>query len=164
MKTWIKRTLIGLTAVTVTLGGLAACGHNSHWRHGGHGWSEMSQQDRAEWRARMLDRVSSRLSLDEAQKQKLNTLADALNAQRDALHAGQDRSAMRAEFQSIIAGSTLDRAKAQSLLDAKTGAVQTHAPQVIAAAGDFFDSLRPEQQAQVREFLSKRRGHRGDQG
>ena len=33
MKTWIKRTLIGLFGVSILVGGIAACGH----RH--HGWS-----------------------------------------------------------------------------------------------------------------------------
>jgi hypothetical protein len=31
---------------------------------------------------------------------------------------------------------------------------------VIAAFGDFYDSLRPEQQQKVRDFLQKRHGHR----
>jgi hypothetical protein len=34
---------------------------------------------------------------------------------------------------------------------------------VINAAADFFDSLRPDQQAKVREFLASR-GHRGPRG
>ena len=33
---------------------------------------------------------------------------------------------------------------------------------VVAALGDFYDSLNPAQQQKVREFLQKRRGwHRG---
>ena len=69
----------------------------------------------------------------------------------------------RAEVQSLVAGATFDRAKAKALVDAKTGAIQARSPEVIAAAADFYDSLKPEQQAKVREFMAARRGwmHRG---
>ena len=43
-------------------------------------------------------------------------------------------------------------------VDAKTGVLRSKSPEVIAAAADFYDSLRPEQQQQVREFMNKRRG------
>ena len=43
-------------------------------------------------------------------------------------------------------------------MQAKLAAVATGSPAVIAALGDFYDSLRPDQQAKVREFTS-RRGH-----
>jgi protein CpxP len=35
--------------------------------------------------------------------------------------------------------------------------VQAQGPGVISALADFYDSLKPEQQAQVREFMSRRR-------
>ena len=61
-----------------------------------------------------------------------------------------------------MAGPTFDRAGAKSLLDAKTAALQGGSPAVIAAFGDFYDGLRPEQQAKVREFMSRgRHGWRG---
>jgi protein CpxP len=41
--------------------------------------------------------------------------------------------------------------------------VHGKAPDVMNAAADFFDSLRPDQQAKVREFLASR-GHRGHRG
>ena len=42
----------------------------------------------------------------------------------------------------------------------KTDAVRTGSPEVIAAMGDFYDSLNPAQQQQVRDFMQKRRGWR----
>lgn len=49
------------------------------------------------------------------------------------------------------------------LLEQKTAAVQQQAPKVLAAVADFYDSLTPAQQQQVRERLDKRhrRGWRG---
>lgn len=156
MKTWIKRTLIGVFGASVLFGSLAACSHGP--RHG-HGWQAMSEEDAAKMKSRMVEKVASKLELDEAQKAKLGVVADKLREQRNALVAGGNP---RAEVQSLVAGATFDRAKAKSLVDAKTAAINTRSPELIAAFGDFYDSLRPEQQAKVREFMSRgRHGWRG---
>ncbi|HAX20557.1 MAG TPA: hypothetical protein DCY64_09765 [Hydrogenophaga sp.] len=150
MKTWIKRTLIGLTTATVVLGGLTACGsRGDHAR----GWSE---ERVTEMRGKAIERISSKLELNAEQKQKLGVLADEMIASRKAFRGeGADP---RADFKALVAGEKFDRAKAQSLLDQKTAAVQGNAPKVLTALADFYDSLNPEQQRQVREKLDKR-GH-----
>ena len=153
MKTWIKRTLIGLFGATVIFGGMAACSHRGHY---GHGWQSMSEADATKLKARLIEKAGSRLDLDEAQKAKLGVVADRLREQRNALvGSGADP---RAELQSVFAGSTLDRAKAKAIVEAKTGAVTTKSPALIDAAADFYDSLKPEQQAKVRELMQGRRG------
>ena len=159
MKTWIKRTLIGLAAAGVLFGGLAAWANKHH----GHGWRTMSEADAAQMKARVVDRIGSKLDLDAAQKVKLGVLADSLRVQRNALVASIDGKGTdpRAEVQGLIAGSTFDRTKAKALIDAKVGAVNTQSPAVLAAMADFYDSLKPEQQARVREFLASR-GQRGN--
>jgi len=152
MKRWIKRTLIAVFGATALFGGIAAWAHQRH----GH-WQNMSEQDVAEMKTRMVDRVGQKLELDAAQKAKLGTLADAMRAQHQALRgAGTDP---RGELQSLLAGPSFDRAKASAMLEGKLGAVQAQGPAVIAAAADFFDSLKPEQQAKVREFMARRGGH-----
>ncbi|MDP3888157.1 Spy/CpxP family protein refolding chaperone [Hydrogenophaga sp.] len=150
MKTWIKRTLIGLTTATVVLGGLTACGsRGDHAR----GWSD---ERVTEMRGKAIERISSKLELNAEQKQKLGVLADQMIAQRKAFRGeGADP---RADIQALVAGEKFDRAKAQALLDQKTAAVQGNAPKVLAALADFYDSLNAEQQKQVREKLDKR-GH-----
>lgn len=158
MKTWLKRTLIGVFGASVLFGGLAAC---SHRMHHGYGWHAMSDEDAAKMKTRMIDKVSSRLDLDDAQKAKLGVLADKLRAQRNALVGSTTDP--RAELQSLVAGASFDRAKAKSLVEAKTAAVATQSPELIAAIADFYDSLRPEQQAKVRELMAKR-GHHGWRG
>ena len=151
MKRWLKRTLIGVFGASILVGGLSACGHGHHG-----GWSSMSEADSAKMRERVLERAGKELKLDDAQKQRLAVLADKLREQRVALMGnGVDP---RAEIQAFVAGPTFDRAGAQGFVEAKTGAVRTKSPEVIAAAADFFDSLKPEQQQQVREFMNKRRG------
>jgi periplasmic protein CpxP/Spy len=156
MKTWIKRSLIAVTGLALIGGGMAACGHRHH-----HGFGTMSEADAAQMKAKLVDRVGSKLDLDAAQKAKLATLADKLREQRNALVGGS--ADPRADLQSLIAGTTFDRSKASALIEGKVAAVNTQSPAVVAAMADFYDSLKPEQQAKVRDYLSQR-GHRGGWG
>jgi len=150
MKTWIKRSLIGLTAATVILGGLSACGsRGDHAR----GWSE----DRVtEMRGKVIDKVSSKLELNAEQKQKLGVLADEMIASRKAFRG--NTTDPRAELKALVAGDKFDRTQAQALLDQKMQVMQGNGPKMLGAFGDFYDSLNPEQQKQVRERMDKR-GH-----
>ena len=158
MKPWLKRTLVGVFGASVLFGGMAACSHRAH--HGA-GWQAMSDEDAAKMKARLIDKAGSRLDLDSAQKAKLGVLADKLREQRNALVGSTTDP--RAELQSLVSGATFDRAKAKTLVDAKTGAINAKSPEVIAAMADFYDSLKPEQQTKVREFMASRGrgwGHR----
>lgn len=152
MHRWIRRSLYGAFGASIALGALTACGH-----HGGrHGWDSMSTEEQARKRDRVMDRVADRLELNEEQKKKLGVVADRLLEQRTALRGGKDP---RTELQSLVAAERFDRAKAQALVAEKAAAVASGSPEVIAAFGDFYDSLQPAQQAKVREFLQ--RGGRG---
>ena len=155
MKTWIKRTLIGVFGASVLLGGLAACSHRAHgpWGSG----ASLSEADRAKWHAQMVERIGGRLELDAAQKVKLAALADTLSAQHKAVMGSS--ADPRAELRAMIAGERFDRSRAQSLVDTKTVALREASPAVIAAAADFYDSLNPAQQQKVRDALA-RGGHR----
>ena len=154
MRTWLKRTLIGIVGATALFGALGACSHHGAHRHG---WSAMSDEDAAKMKAKLVETAGRKLDLDEAQKGKLGTLADKLREQRNAF-VGDTRDP-RAELNALVAGSTFDRNKAQALIQAKTGAVQSKSPEVVGALADFYDSLKPEQQAKVREYLASRGRH-----
>ena len=67
MKPWIKRALIGIFGASVLFGGLAACSHRGGTRHG---WQSMSEEDAAKMKAKMVDRVGSKLDLDETPKEQ----------------------------------------------------------------------------------------------
>lgn len=150
MRPWIKRTLYGLFGATVALGGVSACAH----RYGHEHFSNMTPEQQAEFRQRVVDRVASRLDLDAQQKTRLDALAVKLQEQRAALRGATDP---RAEARSLIAGEKFDRDKARTLVNDKVAAVNAKSPEVIAAFGDFYDGLNPAQQAKVRDFLQ---GHR----
>ena len=148
MKRWLKRTLIGVFGASLLVGSLAACSH------GHHGWNNMTEADSAKMRERVLERAGKELKLDDAQKQRLAVLADTLREQRAALMGSAANP--RDEVRALVAGPKFDREHAQAFVEAKTGALRSKSPEVIAAAADFFDSLKPEQQQQVREFMNKR--------
>ena len=150
MRSWIKRTLFGLFGATVALGGLAACGH----RYGHERFANMSAEERAEFRQRAVGRVADRLDLDAEQRKRLDALVAKVQQQRATLRGVTDP---RTEVRSLIAGEKFDRTKAQTLVTEKITAVNAGSPEVIAAFGDFYDSLSPAQQAKVRDFMDHRR-------
>ena len=145
MKPWIKRSLFGFAGAAIVAGSLGACAaHRSGWAG-----------DPDAFRARMVERVGSKLDLDAAQKQKLNLLAEKLQAQRTAMRDAGGAGGTRSQVQSLFAGARLDQAGASKMIDEKIAALRSGSPEVIAAAADFFDNLNPAQQQKVRDFLNK---------
>lgn len=155
MKHWIKRTLFGFAGAAMLAGSLAGCAGQRHGWGGG---------DSAEFRAKMVERVGSKLELDTSQKQKLTVLAEKLQAQREALRGAGGAGDPRSQFKALFAGNKLDQAGAARLIDEKTAAVRSGSPEVIAAAADFYDNLNAAQQQKVRDFMERggrRWSHRG---
>lgn len=148
MKVSIKRILIVLTGGALLVGGLLACG-----MRGSHDWSEARM---TEMRGKMVERISDKLALNAEQKQRLNVVATEMDAQRKALRG--DVASPQDDLKALIAGDRFDRSKAQALLEQKTAAVQQQGPKVVTALADFYDSLTPTQQQQVRERLDQPRG------
>lgn len=148
MKTWIKRSLIGLAATTVVLAGLSACGSRSdHAR----GWSD---ERITEMRGKAIEKISDKLELNTDQTAKLGVLADEMIASRKAFKG--NAADPRADMQALLAGEKFDRVKAQALLEEKTQVVQGNGPKMLSALADFYDSLTPAQQQQVREKMDRR--------
>lgn len=148
MNRWMKRTLAGLLGTAVLVGGLSACSR-SHYGH----WSD---EGVTEVRAKVVSKISRKLELNAAQQLKLDDLANEIVAQRNAFRGeGPDT---QTHLAALIQGDKFDRTRAQALLDQKTQAIQGNAPQVLAALGDFYDSLNAEQQKEVRALQDKRRG------
>jgi Spy/CpxP family protein refolding chaperone len=154
IKRWIKRTLFGLLGAGALLGGFAAFAHSRH------GWNPMNEQDAVAMQARMVEKVAKKLELDANQKARLAVLGDRLREQRTAL-IGTTGADPRAEVQSLIAGPTFDRSKASLMVETKVSAVNAKSPAVIAALADFYDSLRPDQQGQVRAMMTRHQHHGG---
>lgn len=151
MQPWIKRTLISLFSVGALAGGLSGCVGHGH-RDGG---AQMTEADFGKMQAKMLDHAAQHLALDDAQKLSLSKLLDKLHAQHQALMGSSDP---RSELQALVAGPKFDRDRAQRFVEDKTTRIRANSPETIAAVADFYDSLRPEQQQKLRDFMAKGRG------
>ncbi|WP_367849289.1 Spy/CpxP family protein refolding chaperone [Rhodoferax sp. WC2427] len=151
-KRTFKRALVGIFGASLLVGTLSACAGR-----GGHAWGgPVNEQRAAEFRVKMVEKVGKKLDLNDAQKQLLVALSDALQAQRKALVGSSTDP--RADIQALVAGAQFDRAKALALAEEKTKALQSQSPQVITAAANFYDALNPAQQQQVRDFMQHRGG------
>jgi Spy/CpxP family protein refolding chaperone len=148
----IRRILVSVLGVTLIAGGLSACGHR-----GDHQWgANVTQEQFAQQRDKMVDRAASKLDLNAEQKKLLAVVGDKVFEQRKAM-IGQTTDP-RAEIKSLIAGPKLDTAKAQALIMDKTTVLQTKSPETLAALAAFYDSLNATQQQKVRDMMD---GHHG---
>ena len=148
----IRRIVLGVLGVTLIAGGLSACGHR-----GDHQWgANVTAEQYAEKRDKMVDRAASKLDLNAEQKQLLSVVGDKMFEQRKAM-IGQTTDP-RAEIKSLIAGPKLDTAKAQTLIMDKTTVLQTRSPETLAALAAFYDSLNATQQQKVRDLMDGRHG------
>lgn len=164
MNPWIKKSMIALCGATLITGAATAVGDQHSQRRGdgshkcGAAWKH-DESARAEYRAKRVERISTELGLSGEQKQKLTTFFDKLGEQRKAMTG--DRTGRHERMQALIKGESFDRERARALLDEKISALQSKGPELIGAAADFYDNLSAEQQQKLREFLERRRGHRG---
>jgi hypothetical protein len=125
MKTWIKRTLIGLFATGASLGGLAACSHGVHR----HGWHAMSDADMAQMKTRMVGPRRQQAGPGrQAQKAKLGVWPTRCRRSARRFIGNGRRTACR------TAGADRrphlrPRQGQPALIDAKVGAVQSQSPE-----------------------------------
>jgi Spy/CpxP family protein refolding chaperone len=155
MRPWIKPFVAGLFASAALLGGFAA------WSEAGMP-SPMAMHhgggDPAAHEAMFRTMAIKHLDLDTAQTARLDTLIGKLHAQHTAMHGTGD---LHAQLQPLIQGNAFDRAGAQTLLDTKLQQIRDGGPVVIAAVGDFYDGLRPDQQQKMRDFMTSHHEHGG---
>jgi len=109
--------------------------------------------------AKMVERISSRLSLDDNQTVALQNFADTLQAARTSTQGGPRNLILQ-----HLGDDTLDQGAALAALEARADAMRAAAPEIVASAAAFLDGLDAEQRAQVRQFFERRgkRGNRGD--
>jgi Spy/CpxP family protein refolding chaperone len=147
-----RRILVTVLGVTLIVGGLSACGH-----HRDHAWgANVTQEQFAQKRDKMVDRAAGKLELNAEQKKLLAAVGDKVFEQRKAM-IGQTADP-RAELKSLIAGPKFDTAKAQTLITDKTTVMQAKIPETLAALAAFYDSLNATQQQKVRDLTDGRRG------
>ncbi|MEX8511175.1 MAG: Spy/CpxP family protein refolding chaperone [Leptothrix ochracea] len=120
----------------------------------GHHGSGGDEQARNKHQERMIERVSDALVLDANQKQRLTVLGQKWHAFQEAERASSHDKDPRQAMLGLLAGDHLDQKGAQAWVEQRTQTLRSQSPELIKAAADFFDSLRPEQQQKVRKFIA----------
>ena len=122
-----------VTLIALVGGGLAWAKHRGYCRHGG---MEGIQ-----------GRLSSRLELNEIQQQKLSTLGDTLIGLRNQWL--ETRGQRQGELIELLDAPSLNRERAESLLESWHRTWTERSPELVAAFADFSDSLSTEQREQL---------------
>jgi Spy/CpxP family protein refolding chaperone len=104
-----------------------------------------------EW---MIERMTDRLELNEAQVANLNTVKDTIMDARKKMR--ENHKDKQAELLALLEQPTLDQDKAMAMLTERGDAMKAEAPKVIAAVAGFYDSLTPEQQQTLRETIKEK--------
>jgi protein CpxP len=143
MKPITRRILMALAAVVLAIG-VASCAH--HRRH-----------DPEQYADNMIEKVTEDLDLTQEQQARLGAVKDEFISAGKEMR--EDREQAREEFMGLLEQPQLDRAKAQDLVNQRLDAIRAHSPQIINALADFYDSLTPEQQKELRERIREKMEH-----
>jgi protein CpxP len=155
IKTWLKRTVLGVAVSTALLGSLAAySAEGGGFHHGPPTPEQMARHETA-----MLSHIGKKLNLDATQAAKLKVVGDLFMAQHTPPAAGA--ADPHAAAKALIAGNTFDRAGATQLMNQHIAKMQANGPAMINAIGDFYDSLDATQQQQVRDLAARHHGFFG---
>jgi Spy/CpxP family protein refolding chaperone len=141
-----RLTKMAIVSVVLVIGAgtLAACSHQPR-----------TPEERADW---MVNKISDKLDLNDAQKAKLEVVKTEmmkLRTQFDGDKATRDKKMLE-----IVSKPKMDRDALLNMINARTEAVSSNAPQIVTALGDFYDSLNPDQQAKVRKEMKEKMEHR----
>ncbi len=107
---------------------------------------------------RMVEKISHRLDLNEAQIANLESLKTTVMAMREDMR--DTRSEAGQTVEELLSSSTFDEQKAIQLIDKPMTQVKDKMPEVISAFGVFWNSLDAEQQAEIKEKFEDRMDHR----
>ena len=131
--------ILGAVGIAVAVAG---CGHG--YRH----------HEPGDYAVRHIERLGKELNLNEAQTAKLNAVTETLRKGRDTMRVKHDEK--QKEVLALLDQPKLDRQRALGLVQQTTRDINDHAPEMIAAMGDFYDSLTPPQQQKLREEVKER--------
>jgi periplasmic protein CpxP/Spy len=132
-------TLLGAVGIAMAV---SACSHG--YRHFQPG----------DYAVRHIEKLGKKLDLNEAQTAKLNAVTDTMRKGRETMRGKHDER--RQAALALLDQPKLDRQRALDLVQQTTRDINDQAPEMIAALGDFYDSLTPAQQQKLREEAKER--------
>lgn len=143
----MKRSIKIITAIVLTLG-IAGCAG----AYGKHQWGNPEIKAK-----HIISYVTEELDLDTDQRQKLVTLTNQMIQTRKILR--NEMRPLHGDIMALISADTFDQNQAMEILTSKTTLMNQQAPDILAALGEFLDSLNSEQKTEVIEFMQHKRGH-----
>ena len=141
----LTKVAIVSSVLVIGAGTLAACSH--HYK---------TPEERAAW---IVEKISDKLDLNDMQKAKLDVVKTEMIKLRKQFDG--DKEATHKQMLEVVSKPTLDRDALLNMIRARTEVVSTNSPQIVAALGDFYDSLNPNQQEQVRKKMKEDMEHHG---
>lgn len=95
--------------------------------------------------------IAKKLNLDATQEQALDALKDQMLVARNTMRS--DMETTKADARSLIEADSFDQAKALDMVTNKTSTVDSIAPELVTALGNFLDTLDAEQKAEILDFM-----------
>jgi Spy/CpxP family protein refolding chaperone len=139
------RIITAVLLVAGSSGAVYAFSKHSDWG--------MSADEKVEF---ISDRVTSKLDLDEVQRQKFTELAELVADTLQEIKPGREERFD--EIASLLQEPSFNQARALEMIQQKTQLVNEKAPLVISSMAGFLDSLSMEQKQELQEFMRHRHG------
>jgi len=105
--------------------------------------------------------IAKKLELDTTQEQALSALKDQVMSAKDTMHERMENT--HDDVKLLIEADSFDQAKALEMINTKTATIDTVAPELVGALGNFLDSLDAEQKEEILEFMNSH-GKKGKRG
>ena len=130
---------------TLLVAGVVGCNHGMHFG---------SPEERGEW---IVEKVTKELKLNETQASRLVDVKAALLDTRKTMRGNREQH--NTDVIAMLNQPTFDRDKANEIVTQHIETVNTRAPVIIDAIGNFYDSLDDAQRAELREFVDHKMDH-----
>lgn len=114
------------------------------------GCRHRSPEQRAEW---VVKKISNELDLTDAQKPKLQAVADFIVTERKAQEAQREETFTFAMAQ--VRGERLDKTEIERRVNRKLDEMKQKAPRLVDLVSEFHASLTPEQREKAASKLEK---------
>ena len=136
-----KRTIIYLTGAALLTTSLVACNRGT-------------PEERGE---RIVQKITEELELTETQQSRLSDVKNEFLDMRKTMRSNREQT--QTDIQAMLKQPTLDRNKANSIVNQHIETIHSRSPAIIDAIGNFYDSLDDAQRAELREFIEDKMEH-----
>jgi len=143
----MKKSTKIVSAIVITLSVITA---------GGAYAAKFAERDHSRKAEYAVSFISHKLDLDATQEQALSALKDQVLTAKDAMH--EQMGTTRDDVKLLVGADSFDKAKALDMVSTKTATIDTVAPELIGALGNFLDSLDAEQKAEIISFMESHHG------